>query len=104
MSSIADLNLQDRDGGVLVKIRAVPGSSREKVAGIHGDALKVTLSAPAEKGKANKQLLRILGETLSVPARAILLVSGSSSRDKMVLIPDFDSQRLRVVLSKLLSI
>ena len=44
---------KERDGALFIKIRAQPGASREGVGPVHGDALKVLVTARPEKGKAN---------------------------------------------------
>jgi len=61
-----------------------PGASRTEVAGTHGDALKVRLTAPPVDGKANAELLRFLAEAFGVPRRNVTLVRGETSRAKVV--------------------
>ncbi len=68
--------------GVLLKVRAAPGASRDKIAGLHGDALKVTVSAPPEKGKANDAIVVVLAKALGVAKTTVTLASGPTSRDK----------------------
>ena len=51
---------------------------------MHGGALKVRLGAPPVDGAANEALVRLLAEELGVPRRAVRIVSGGSSRNKMV--------------------
>jgi len=71
-----------------------PGASREGIAGFHGEALKVSVTAPPEKGKANKALERLLARALSVPASAVAIVAGSLSRSKTVHIEGLSDERL----------
>jgi hypothetical protein len=54
------------------------------VAGRVGEVWKLRVTAPAEGGRANAAVLRLLAETVHVPRRAVSLVSGSASRDKVV--------------------
>ena len=73
------------DGETLVlALHVQPGASRTEVAGRHGDALKIRVAAPPVDGKANEELLRFLAAEFGVPARRIELVSGDSSRAKVV--------------------
>jgi uncharacterized protein (TIGR00251 family) len=102
VSGLESLYLDQRDDGLLLKVRVVPGSSRELIAGVHGDALKIKISAAPEKGKANRALRKLLAHSLSIPMTSILLVSGTSSQDKMVRISGLDSTRLTQLLSKLI--
>jgi uncharacterized protein (TIGR00251 family) len=67
-----------------LKIKAAPNAAENAVAGRVGDAWKIRLHAVPEDGKANKALLEFLAEKLSLPRVAIELVSGGSSREKLV--------------------
>lgn len=63
-----------------------PGSRRPAVAGRHGDAWKIRVAAPPERGRANDAVVRLLAEALRVAPSDVELVSGESSRDKVVLV------------------
>lgn len=52
--------------------------------GRHGGAWKIRVAAAPEDGKANDAVVRLLAETLALPARDVQIVSGRSSRDKIV--------------------
>jgi uncharacterized protein len=67
---------------VLLKVRAAPGASRDRVVGLHGDALKVAVAAPPEKGKANLAIARLLASALGLSPAHVRLDSGAASRDK----------------------
>jgi len=67
-----------------VRLRVVPGAHRSEVVGRHGQAWKVRLSAPPERGKANAQLIELIADALSVPQSSVEVVSGRGSRDKVV--------------------
>ncbi|MFH0953837.1 MAG: DUF167 family protein [Verrucomicrobiota bacterium] len=81
--------------GVLLNLRIVPRASRNEVAGVLGDALKIRLQAPPVEGKANAALVRFLADKLVVPARDVVLVSGSSARNKRVLVRGLDEHAVR---------
>jgi uncharacterized protein (TIGR00251 family) len=68
----------------ILAIKAVPGASRDQVAGWHGDALKVKVRAPALDGRANDALCAFLSDSLGVPRRAVTLTHGEKSRQKLV--------------------
>jgi uncharacterized protein (TIGR00251 family) len=78
-----------------LKLRVVPNARRSEVVGMHGDAIKVKVAAPAVEGKANEALRDFLAERLGLPARAIEIVSGEKSRDKGVTIAGLDSAEAR---------
>jgi uncharacterized protein YggU (UPF0235/DUF167 family) len=55
-----------------------------------GDAIKVRLAAPPEDGAANRALLGLVADRLGVPRRAATLVSGATSRLKVVAVEGLD--------------
>jgi uncharacterized protein (TIGR00251 family) len=67
-----------------LKLRVSPGARRPGIAGRYGDGWKVRVAEPPEEGRANEAVLRLLAETLDVPRARVTLVSGHSSRDKIV--------------------
>jgi uncharacterized protein (TIGR00251 family) len=67
-----------------VRLRVSPGANSAHVVGRHGEAWKVRVAAPAEGGRANEAVVRLLAETLSLPHNAVTLVSGHGARDKIV--------------------
>jgi uncharacterized protein len=71
-------------GGVLIRVRVQPRSSREEVAGRMGDSIRVRITAPPVDGAANDALVRFLASRLLVPRSAIELKSGQTGRTKVV--------------------
>jgi len=65
-------------------IKVVPASSRNCIAGWLGDTLKVRVTAPAERGKANAAVERVLAEALGVSKECIRVVRGQTSARKAV--------------------
>ena len=80
------LFIQTHSSGLVFKVHVQPRSSRNQVVGLHGDALKVKLTAPPVEGKANQACIELLSEDLSVPKSSLEIVSGRSSRQKHVLL------------------
>jgi hypothetical protein len=74
-----------------LRLRVAPGASRSEVVGRHGDAWKVRVSAPPEDGKANDAVLALLADALGLPRRALTLVTGHGSRDKLVELDGLDA-------------
>jgi uncharacterized protein (TIGR00251 family) len=67
-----------------LQVRVSPGAKRTGIVGRYGEGWKVRVSAPAENGRANAALVRLLADTLVVPRDAVRLVSGHGARDKVV--------------------
>lgn len=78
--------IEQSANGVRVRLRIQPRASRNEVVGLHGDAVKVRLSAPPVDGAANEALVRFLAEQLGVTRSAVRLLSGQTSRLKVVVI------------------
>ena len=83
------------DGTASVRVKAVPGASRDGIAGAIGDRLKIRVSAPPEGGKANKAIVRVLAEALGVRAADVTLESGSSNPVKVLRVRGADEDALR---------
>lgn len=73
-----------------LEIKAVPNAPRSAVAGWLGEALKVKVHAPALEGRANEELCEFLADTLDLPRRAVTLLRGDKSRQKVVRIEGLD--------------
>jgi uncharacterized protein (TIGR00251 family) len=67
-----------------LRLRVAPGAAHPAVVGRHGDAWKVRVAAAPERGRANDAVLALLADTLDLPRRSVSLVSGETSRDKIV--------------------
>jgi uncharacterized protein len=75
----------ERQGaGVRFRVRLQPRASRDEIAGVHDGALKIRLHAPPVDGAANEALVAFLADRLGVSRRGIRIVTGATSRTKMV--------------------
>lgn len=81
-------------GGVLIRVKAVPGASRDAIAGALGDRLKVRVSAPPEGGKANDAIRRLLAAALGVHDRAVQVVQGHGTPLKSLRVDGAVAERL----------
>lgn len=76
------LKLRSQAGRTLVDVKVVPGASRDRITGVLGDRLKIAVSAPAEKGKANKAVCAALAEALGISPKSIEVLSGPTQPRK----------------------
>ena len=83
-------------GGWLLTVHAQPGAKTSAIAGIHGEALKIRLTARPAEGRANEALVALLAGALGVPKGSVRVVKGGASRQKTVLVaaPQADLGRL----------
>jgi uncharacterized protein (TIGR00251 family) len=70
------------DASLSLFVHAQPGAKRTEVAGLHGDALKIRVAAPALEDRANDALIGFIAKKLGVAERDVRLVSGAKSREK----------------------
>jgi uncharacterized protein len=89
------LNIQETAAGLTFAIRVQPRAKRNAIIGELGGALKVALTAPPVGGRANEACVELLAETLDVHRNCITLVSGQSSRNKVVRVKGLSAQDLR---------
>lgn len=69
---------------VRLRLRVSPGARHAAVVGRHGDAWKIRVTAPPERGRANEDVVELLAGSLGIVRPAVRLVAGRSSRDKVV--------------------
>ena len=78
--------------------KAVPASSRDEIVGWLGDALKVKVKAPPEKGRANEAVVALLAERLGVDASTVSVASGHGSPAKVVSVDGLDDDAIEKAL------
>jgi uncharacterized protein (TIGR00251 family) len=86
--------LQDHPEGVILNIRLQPAAKRTAIVGMHGDALKIAVTAPPEDGRANKMLLELLRHSLVLDRTQVALLSGATNRNKRVLVQGVTREQL----------
>jgi hypothetical protein len=74
--------LRERDGALEVLIHVQPRARADALAGVHGGALKVKLTAPPVEGAANRALIELFARLLDLPRARLAITSGEKSRDK----------------------
>jgi uncharacterized protein (TIGR00251 family) len=94
------LELKETDGAVTIKIRAQPRASRTEIIGEHAGAIKIKLAAPPVNGRANEECRRFLAKLLEVSATSVEIISGESSRDKVVRIQNISARRVLEALGR----
>jgi hypothetical protein len=72
------------DGSLILRIHVQPGARRTEVCGLHGEALKVRLAAPALEDRANDALVAFVAERLGIAKRDVSIAAGHRSREKRV--------------------
>lgn len=91
MAEESDLWNKQNIGSISVPVRVSPNSSRTQINGFAPEAddskaLKVSLTAVPEAGKANTQLLKLLAKEWRFPRRDLSIIRGTSDRRKTIAI------------------
>lgn len=92
------LKLIEQEGGVRLTVKAVPGSSRDRIVGPLGDALKIAVTAPPERGAANQAILALLAERLGIHPSLITITRGQTSPRKDLFIAGVAAAHVRSAL------
>ena len=81
-----------------LRLKVTPSASRDAVVGWQGDVLRVHVRAPAQRGKANDAVLRLLAAALGVERRRLRIIRGETSRQKVVSVDGLDDAEIRARL------
>ncbi len=86
--NVSDLNpaLVQTSDGVVVRVHVQPKGRREQLIGMHADRLKLAVTEPPDKGKANAAVIRLLAAATNMPPSQLELLRGETSRQKDVLL------------------
>lgn len=85
-------------GGATFAVKVVPRASRNEIAGIHHDLIRVRLAAPPVKGAANRALVKFLAGVLDVSRQDVEIVAGHTSRRKVVRVMGLSPHEVRARL------
>lgn len=78
------LDIREEAAALTFAVHLQPRASQNRIIGLHGDALKVQVTAPPVDGQANKNLVDLLAKTLKVARSKVVIVKGQTSRQKQV--------------------
>jgi len=81
-----------------LRIRVKPGAHEEKVSREPDGSLLVSVRARAQEGKANEAVVKAVAKLLRVPKSQVSIVSGLSSRTKVLEAPGSESSGLPSIL------
>lgn len=83
---------------MLIDVRVSPKASRNALTGWHAGALKVSVTAAPERGKANEAVEALLAGLLELPRGAVRVVAGETARNKRVEIAGLEAAELQARL------
>lgn len=78
------IQFTEDDRGITFAVRIVPRASSTAIAGDYDGAVRIRIAAPPVEGAANRELIRFLAKKFKVPQNAVEIVSGASSKKKII--------------------
>jgi len=102
-SDMTCLREQTDTTSVSLSIHVQPKASRTRIAGLHGDAIKLCITSPPVDGKANAAVIQFIAKLFKIPRAAVTLASGEASRDKRLILAGISMAQAEAVLQPLLA-
>ncbi len=95
---IESLALEEKDGGVIVEVKAHPAAKKDAIIGVHDGQLKVDTTSAPEKGKANDAIRKFLAKCFDVGRGDVELVSGHACQKKRFRIDGISKETCKKLL------
>lgn len=86
--------LKESNSVVTFVVKVVPRAKKNQIVGMEGDVIKIRLNAPPVEGKANEALIGFLADTLDVRRIQVEIVSGHTSRQKIVRVRGLNAKQI----------
>ena len=78
----SELQIQNTGEGLEFRLHVLPRAKRSEVAGLHGGALKLKITAPPVDDAANRAIIQYFSTLLGIPKSSVQILSGLKSREK----------------------
>jgi uncharacterized protein (TIGR00251 family) len=98
------IQIAEHAQGCVVSVRAQPGARRNAIVGEQAGALKVAVTAPPDKGRANDAILEVLAGALGLKRSQVELVAGQTSRAKKVLLRGIKAVQARELIERAIQV
>jgi len=95
------LELREDPQGVTLRVRVRPKAKRDDLRGVRAGALLVAVTAPPERGKANRALIGVLARAFGLPKGAIEIIAGKTSPEKVIRLRGVTQKQLKERLAAL---
>ena len=87
--------VHETSSGTTFDVKVHPRAKKNAITGELGDALKVSLLAPAIDGKANEACIGFFAKLLKVPRSSVTIASGQTSRRKVIRVSGLSTEEIR---------
>ena len=95
--------IQSQKNGIALQVYVQPRSSRTKIAGMHGGAIKVWVAAPPVENKANGAVILLFADLFRVPKSAVSITNGLQGRRKTVQVENLSLEAAQKTLAGILA-
>ncbi len=95
---MVQLWFRETAGGVTFRVHVQPRAARNRVQGMHDDALKISLTAPPVDGAANRLCRDFMAQLLDLPRALVEVVGGHKSRRKTIHVENLSGLELKTRL------
>ena len=96
--NLAVIPIKADSSGATFAVKVHPRAKKNAISGELGEALKLSLTAPPVEGKANRAVVELIAELLSVPRTSVSIVAGESSRQKVIRVAGVSAEQVRARL------
>jgi uncharacterized protein (TIGR00251 family) len=97
------IQIDSHPDGIVLPVRAQPRARSARIVGEHAGTLKVAVTDPPEKGKANDAIIELLANHFRLKQSQVRLISGATSRNKRFLLVDQHASNIQMTLDQLLA-
>jgi len=94
------ISLRESAEAVTFAVKVHPGASKNAITGELGDALKVSLTAAPEKGRANEACIEFFAKLLKVPRSSVTIASGQTGRNKVIRVAGLTAEEIHARLGR----
>lgn len=91
--------LRETPDGVYLSVKLQPRASRNQIQGVHGNELKIAVTAPPVDSAANTGLVDFLADHLKLTRSSIQLVRGQASRHKTIFLAGVGADQVTAKLA-----
>jgi len=91
-------HVREDAGGITIDLLVSPRASRDRLGPVHGDRVKVAVTAPPVDGEANAAVIEVVARALGVARGAVEVVAGAASRRKTVRVRGVTGRTLELAL------
>ena len=99
-SVVSSSFLRETAEGTYISVKLQPRATKNQIGPVHGNELKISVSAPPVDSAANEALVRLLADTLKCPRSSVHLTRGQTSRHKVIFVAGATVQSIKASLGQ----